>query len=174
MINWQPFVTLPANTRPKPPRDIHTKEGLGDRLRTAAFAEIQAREAFLWASQTFKEASTDLKNDWLLLAKEEDKHLGWLLSRMSELQIDVKEREVSLWLWDSFMSCKSAKDFAVFMANAEERGRKAGERFYETLLSTDPVSAKIFGQIAKEEVAHIELAKRFFPQEFEPKKSLTG
>jgi hypothetical protein len=83
---------------------------------------------------------------------------------MTELGIDVRARRVSDHLWHSLVSCQSAREFAVFMASAEERGRRAGERFHAALVTRDPETARIFGQIAREEVAHIELAKRFFPQ----------
>lgn len=162
---WQPFAILDSLTgeRGEPPRAIETLAGVGDRLRSAAFAEIQARDAFLWAADTYLDAPEELRQAWRALAREEEKHLNWLLQRMVELGLDVRERKVSDQLWHSLMACKTARDFAVFMANAEERGRKAGVRFHQALLSKDPESARIFGQIAHEEVAHIELARKFFP-----------
>lgn len=162
--DWSPFVTTPKGRRPPAPRALETPEGVGDRLRAAAFAEIQAREAFLWASEHFETAPPALKTAWRALAKEEDKHLHWLLTRLQELGFEVQERPVSDYLWDSFMNCTSAEKFALYMASAEERGRKAGERFYENLKNTDPQTAEIFRKIAEEELAHIRLAERFFPQ----------
>jgi uncharacterized ferritin-like protein (DUF455 family) len=138
---------------------------VGDRLRAAAFAEIQAREAFLWAAERFADESDELKRAWRELAVSEQLHLDWLLGRMRELDVAVEAREVSDFLWRSFMNCGSAREFAHFMAGAEERGRRAGERFHEQLQTTDPESARIFGRIAEEEVAHIALAERFFPSE---------
>ena len=38
------------------------------------------------------------------------------------------------------------------MASAEDRGRRAGERFFEMMKDTDPISAEIFRKIAEEEV----------------------
>lgn len=38
-MSWEPFVVAAAGTRTPQPRGINTAEGLGDRLRTAAFAE---------------------------------------------------------------------------------------------------------------------------------------
>jgi hypothetical protein len=49
------------------------------------------------------------------------------------------------------------------MAGAEERGRRAGERFFESLKTIDPKTAQIFGQIALEERSHIALAYKFYP-----------
>lgn len=162
-MNWEPFEIAENSDRPDAPRSLSTFEGVGDRLRAAAFAEIQAREAFLWAANFFEEAPPELRRIWVSLAHAEERHLNWLLTRMTELKIDVKERKVSTQLWKSLRSCKTAYDFAVYMASAEERGRKAGERFYQALLHTDPVTAEIFRKIAEEEVAHIETARRFFP-----------
>ena len=159
-MNWEPFHCAPRSA----PRSINTLEGVGDRLRAAAFAEIQAREAFLWAAETYREAPEALRGAWKTLAAAEDRHLGWLLSRMAELGVPIGERGVSDELWHSLVSCKSARDLARFMASAEERGRRAGERFHQALLERDPTTARIFGRIAEEEVAHIELAQRFFPQ----------
>jgi len=161
--NWDPF--LVSEERGEAPRSIDSFEGVGDRLRAAAFAEIQAREAFLWAVDHFEDAQPDLRQTWRSLAAAEDRHLNWLLKRMTELGVDVRGRKVSTYLWHSLVACKSAREFAKFMASAEERGRRAGERFHDTLLVRDPETARIFGTIAREEIAHIELAQRFFPTE---------
>jgi uncharacterized ferritin-like protein (DUF455 family) len=162
-MNWEPFDVIESGVHGEPPRLLGTKEGLEDRLRSAAFAEIQAREAFLWAANKFEDAPIELRNAWRKLAIEEDKHMNWLLNRMVELGMDVKAKKVSLRLWHSFMGCQTAKEFAEYMASAEERGRKAGERFYLNLKNEDPVSAEIFRKIAEEEVQHIKIAERYFP-----------
>lgn len=169
-MNWQPFRVAPRECRPDIPRSLVTREGVGDRLRSAAFAEIQAREAFLWAASHFQDALPDLRRAWTALARAEQRHLDWLLTRMEELRIDIQERAVSDHLWISLISCTSAREFAFFMANAEERGRKAGVRFHQALSSTDPVTAEIFRKIAEEEVSHIALAQKFFT-EFKPRDS---
>jgi uncharacterized ferritin-like protein (DUF455 family) len=161
--DWAPFRVMPRDQRPEPPRSLQFYEGIGDRLRAAAFAEIQAREAFLWAARQDWDASLALRSAWKGLALAEDRHLGWLLKRMAELGFSVAEREVSDQLWVSLTTCDSARDFAHYMASAEERGRRAGERFCKALEGRDPETARIFGQIAEEEVAHIELAEKYFP-----------
>lgn len=163
--SWEPFFMLPREERPAPPRPIETKDGIGDRLRAAAFAEIQAYYAFLWAADAFSDAPESLRTAWRGLALAEEKHLGWLLQRLEEIGIGVRERGVSDWLWQSLIACKSAREFAVFMASAEERGRRAGARFEQAMIKVDPHSAKIFGQIAREEVEHIQLALTYFPEE---------
>lgn len=160
---WPPFQLAPIGAHADAPRSIRTIEGIGDRLRAAAFAEIQARDAFNWAADHFSDAEPRLKDAWRRLAESEQRHLDWLLARMLDLQIQVPGRFVSDHLWYSLVACKNAKDFAVFMAGAEERGRRAGERFHQALEATDPTTAEIFRKIADEEVGHIALAKKFFP-----------
>lgn len=163
--SWEPFLILPRGDRGKSPRAISSKEGIGDRLRAAGFAEIQAYYAFLWAAERFPDAPENLKLNWRGLALAEERHLSWLLRRMGELGIAVQERGVSDFLWLSLTKCETAKEFAVFMASSEERGRAAGVRFHQALLNVDPTSAEIFGKIAEEEVEHIRLAAQFFPEE---------
>ena len=160
---WAPFALVPSGQRGDATRSLDTPEGVGDRLRAAAFAEIQAREAFLWAASQFKDAPESLTRAWTSLSQAENRHLEWLLQRMSELNVDVQARKVSDFLWISLVTCKSAREFALYMASAEERGRKAGVRFQQALQATDPKTAEIFGKIAEEEVAHIALAEKYFP-----------
>jgi uncharacterized ferritin-like protein (DUF455 family) len=160
---WEPFALVPRGDRADATRSLETPEGVGDRLRSAAFAEIQAREAFLWAASQFTDAPEPLKRAWVALSQAENRHLEWLLQRMSELNVDVRSRKVSDYLWLSLVACKSAREFALYMASAEERGRKAGVRFQQALQASDSKTANIFGKIAEEEVAHIALAEKYFP-----------
>jgi len=161
--NWPGFRIAPRGERSDPPRAIETLAGVCDRIRAAAFAEIQARDAFLWAADHYEDAPDVVRKCWRDLAAIEDKHLHWLLNRLSELAHSVDERQVSDQLWVSLKSCKTADEFAHYMAGAEERGRRAGERFFESLRDKDPVTAEIFGKIAEEEIEHIELARSHFP-----------
>jgi rubrerythrin len=159
---WAPFRVTAVGTRAPKPRGLGSVAGVGDRLRTAAFAEIQARDAFLWAAERF-DADDRVKTAWRRLARAEDKHLGWLLARMADLDQDPAERPVSDQLWRSLLSRPDAAGFASHMAGAEDWGREAGERLGARLEQVDPVSSALFARIADEEVGHIDLARRFFP-----------
>lgn len=159
---WKPFLICPPDIRPEPPRSLRTPGGAADRMRTAAFAELQAREAFLWAAERYQEAAPALREAWRGLAQAEDRHLKWILRRMSELGLDPQAKPVSLRLWRSLTSCPTARDFALFMAGAEQRGMEAGLLFERSLRDSDRASAEMFGTIASEEAAHIALARKFF------------
>lgn len=162
MMDWSPFILASGKYAPDG-RSLQTPEGVGDRLRSAAFAELQAVRGFRWAAaQGFGDATRELEAVWLALALEEEKHLGWLLGRMADLQQTAGGRPVSDVLWRSYMLCVTAEQFVRFMGSAEERGRIAGERFYELLKPIDLVSAEIFRQIAIEEAEHVRLAQSVF------------
>lgn len=164
-VDWKPFTVCRPGEKPPYPRSLITREGLGDRLRFVAFAEKQATHAFQIATEIY-DVPEPVKKIWCTLAKEENKHLSWLIRRMSELNVAADERPQGLSLWQSFDRCDTPTQFAVFMANAEERGRTAGEQFYQTLLSHDPQTARLFQQIVKEEVEHIRLASAVMKHDF--------
>ncbi len=161
--SWSPFLVLPRSERDPPPRPIQTVGGLCDRVRTAAFAELQAYHAFTWAAETFGEAPSDLRQTWLSLAHEEIGHLVSLLNLLGTLGESPEERPVSDWLFASFMNCTSAREFAHFMASAEERGKKAGERFSKDFSKSHAEAAALFGKIARDEQRHIDTAYVYFP-----------
>lgn len=155
---WFPYtIGVPPKMRP-----LQTPEGLGDRLRLVAFAERQAFHAFTNAITRFPDAPPGLLEAWKLVAQEEAKHEGWLLNRLVEMGQNVSEVPVSLNLYHSLIKCQTAREFAFYISDAEERGRVGAEKFAETLAKRDPITAEIFQKIATEEVEHIALVSRFF------------
>lgn len=167
---WAPFQVIECSAtgeKPAPlpkPRAVHTREGMGDRMRSAAFAERQAVLAFSWAAENFVDAPKELRDDWRNLAKDEARHCELILNRMMELGILVDERPVNSRLLLSLTSCETAEKFTHFIANSEERGRQAGILFANAVQEYDPVTAEIFRKICDEEVDHISLALKFFPR----------
>lgn len=159
-MNWEPFVVCAPEERAPGPRGMNAPEGLGDRLRTAAFAELQAREAFRWAADSLADAPAELRDAWRRIADDEDRHLGMLLARMAELGAEPGARPVSDRLWRSLVACRTTPEFVAYMRTAEERGRAAEESFRRSLAQRDPVTAGIFGEIADDEAEHIALADR--------------
>jgi uncharacterized ferritin-like protein (DUF455 family) len=159
-VNWAPFAVCEPDQFAAAPRGINTAEGLGDRLRVAAFAELQAREAFRWAADTLLDASPTLRAAWRRIADDEHRHLQMLLGRMAELGVPPEARLVSDRLWRSLRACRSTKDFVAYMKTAEERGRAAEESFRRQFAERDPVTSAIFGKIADDEAEHIALAAR--------------
>jgi len=155
---WLPYlIGQPSRMRP-----LNTTEGLGDRLRLIAFAERQAFHAFNEAIIRFPNSPKGLLEAWHWVALEEAKHESWLLNRLAAIGQKIEDRPVSLNLYYSLQNCQTPKDFALYISDAEERGRIGAEKFAEVLKTQDPETAEIFKQIALEEKAHIALVDKYF------------
>src|SRR5687768_11832317 len=89
---WKPFR---VEAKAERMRSLHKPEGIGDRLRAVAFAELQARDGFLWGIERFPEADPELRNRWGEFAWMEETHAQLLLDRAAELGVDLGERAVS-------------------------------------------------------------------------------
>jgi uncharacterized ferritin-like protein (DUF455 family) len=158
--DWSPFRACAFDERPPSPRGMGAPEGLGDRMRVAAFAERQAFEAFRWAAERFTDASPELRAAWRTMAEEEKLHMELILGRMAELGVDPAERPVSDRLWARLSGAKTVAEFSAWMREAEARGKAAEDSFRRSLAERDPVTAAIFGRIADDEAAHLAFADR--------------
>ncbi len=165
-MDWTPFVVCAPEDYAPSARGMGGPEGLGDRLRTAAFAERQAFAAFLWAADSLTDASEELRAAWRRIGLEEEVHLNLLLDRMAELGVKVAGRPVSDRLWRRLTTAKTAAEFAVMMREAEVRGQAAEESFRRSLARRDPVTAAIFGRIADDEAEHLAVADRLAKSSF--------
>ena len=161
-MNFAPFEICPPGKRPPAPRKPGTPEGLGDRMRTAAFAEFQAVEAFTWAAEKFSDAPEGLRQDWLRQIPEEQRHYDNIVARMTELGFSLTDRPVSCGLWDSLAACTTAKEFCLKIVSAEERGRQAGLRLIQFLAASDPTTTAVFQEIVDDEIAHVALAQTYY------------
>ncbi len=161
-VDWKPFVLCTPGQRPARPRDIRLTEGLGDRLRTAAFAELQAVRAFSWAVDRFDDVPEGLADDWRRQIPQEQQHLAMILQRMAELGIEPAGRPVSPRVWESVRDCETGKQFCLYICSAEERGRLAGIQLCQALQETDPKTVAIFQSIVDDEEAHVALAATYY------------
>lgn len=157
-----PFTLCEPGARPPKPRRLVSPEGLGDRLRTAAFAEWQAIAAFGWAAKRFTEVPEELRHDWMGQVADEARHYNLIRRRMEELGVELSGRPVSGALWASLMECQTGREFCLRIVSAEERGRQAAVNICEFLAEKDPQTAAIFKEIAADEVAHVSLAATYF------------
>lgn len=161
-IDFSPFDICQPGERPDKPRPMNTPEGIGDRMRSAAFAELQAIAAFKWAADHFGDAPTELRASWVAQVADESRHYGMIRRRMDELGVVVTEKKVSLGLWEALQDCATGEEFCIMIAMAEERGRRAGLKLAGHLKHADPATARIFLEIAEDEVAHVALAETHF------------
>lgn len=154
---YAPF--RPAAGKPDGVRPLAALGGVEDRLRLVAFAEVQARDLFLYGASRFPEAPAAWRENWVRFAEVEDRHAQMLLSRMAELGLEPGARTVSDKLSRLCRATDDAVLFLFLLSSAEERGMDAGFVLGEQMRKIDPVSAEIFAQIAREEVEHVEAAR---------------
>lgn len=161
-MSWEPFLLCSEDEAPPKPRPFDTPEGLGDRMRTAAFAEFQAIRAFGWAAERFDDVPEGLRRRWAELVDDEGRHFEMIVERMEALGVALDGRPVSLALWRSLEGCQRGRDFCIYIASAEERGRQAGLALIKALATRDPATAAVFQQIVDDEVEHVALAETYF------------
>ena len=155
---WLPFSV--RKDKAEPTRALNSSLGVGDRLRLVAFAELQARDCFLWGAERYREhAPADWIDAWKRFAEIENKHAQMLLDRMATLNVDPAERLVSDKLTNLCLASTDPVTFLFLLASAEERGMEAGFILGEQMAGVDRESALVFQEIAKEEVEHVEMSR---------------
>lgn len=155
---WLPFAVAAKADRM---RSILAPEGVGDRLRAVAFAEIQARDGFQWGLDTFPNAKPELRRVWAELRDMEAEHAQILLNRAQELGISLSARKVAPTLYRMFQTAASVETFLYLISTAEARGREVGLTMVEPMRSIDAESAAIFEKIAADEADHVAIADSF-------------
>ncbi|MBN2526782.1 MAG: ferritin-like domain-containing protein [Deltaproteobacteria bacterium] len=161
-MSWEPFVLAPPDHKAPFPQPMSHRDGLGDRLRIAAFAELQAVRAFGWASEHFTDVPATIIEGWQRQIPEEKLHFRLIVERMIRLGILPQKKTVSANLSETLYSCQSGKDFAIQIATAEHKGRLAALKMADYLQHRDPVTAQVFLRIARDEVAHVQLVMDHF------------
>lgn len=161
-MDFSPFKICQPGEYPDKPRAMNTPEGVGDRMRSAAFAELQAIAAFKWAAGHFQDVPSELRASWLAQVADESRHYQMIRRRMDELGVEVADRTVSLSLWVALQECATGQDFCIMIASAEEKGRRAGLKLAGHMKNSDPQTASLFLEIAADEVAHVALAETHF------------
>lgn len=155
---YSPF--RPTRGRPDGVRPLMATGGVEDRLRLVAFAELQARDLFLYGAERFAAVAPAVWiENWERFAEVENRHAQMLMERMQELGVDPGGRSVSDKL---SRLCRATDDVVLFLfllASAEERGMESGVVLGEQMARVDARSAEIFAQIAREEVEHVEAAR---------------
>lgn len=154
---WKPFQVGP---KPDRMRAIHTLEGIGDRLRAVAFAEIQARDGFRLGIERFPEVDREIRKNWLEFAEMEELHAQLLLNRAHDLGVDLSARVVSDNLWRMFSMANEADFFLYLISTAEARGMEIGLSMIEPMRQFDAESAAVFERIARDEADHVAFAER--------------
>src|ERR1700722_10346674 len=82
-----------AEGKPDAIRGLTAPEGVADRLRLVAFAELQARDLFRYGALRFAGLVPESwSSDWLRFSIVEERHAQLLLDRMEALGLSISER----------------------------------------------------------------------------------
>jgi uncharacterized ferritin-like protein (DUF455 family) len=161
-MSWEPFVLSSPEQKLPFPQPMSHRDGLGDRLRIAAFAELQAVRAFGWASEHFKDVPISLIEGWERQIPEEKLHFRLIMERMSNLGVRPEKKPVSAKLSETLFTCETGEKFAIEIATAEHKGRLAALKMADYLQDRDPVTTRVFLRIARDEMSHVQLVMDHF------------
>jgi uncharacterized ferritin-like protein (DUF455 family) len=126
--------------------------------------ELQAAELMCWALLAFADAEVDFRKGLLAICLDEIRHMNLYRRHIEALGSKIGDFGVRDWFWRRVPTCRTKLSFVAVMgmgleaANLEYAADFA-ERFR---VVGDEAGALIQERIAKEEVAHVGFATRWF------------
>jgi uncharacterized ferritin-like protein (DUF455 family) len=126
--------------------------------------ELQAAELMCWALLAFSDAELEFRKGLLGICLDEIRHMNLYREHIEALGSKIGEFGVRDWFWKRVPACQTKLAFVSVMgmgleaANLEYAGDFAA-RFH---LVGDEPGAAIQERIAKEEIAHVAFATRWF------------
>ena len=126
--------------------------------------ELQAAELMGWALLAFADAEVEFRKGLLGICLDEIRHMNLYREHIQHLGCKIGDFGVRDWFWKRVPSCPSKLAFVSVMgmgleaANLEYAGDFAA-RFRSV---GDELGAQIQERIAKEEIAHVGFATRWF------------
>lgn len=126
--------------------------------------ELQAAELMCWALLSFSDAEPDFRKGLLGICLDEIRHMNLYREHIERLGCKIGDFGVREWFWKRVPSCPDKLAFVSVMgmgleaANLEYAGDFAA-RFRSV---GDEQGARIQERIAKEEIAHVAFATRWF------------
>jgi uncharacterized ferritin-like protein (DUF455 family) len=162
----RPAILRPAPRRERTPKAEALKEPYfrAKVLHSFFHHELQAAELMCWAVLAFPEAEPEFKRGLLGICLDEIRHMNLYREHIEHLGSSLGAFGVRDWFWRRVPACETAIAFVSVMgmgleaANLEHaptfaaRFRAAG----------DETGAAIQEQIAREELAHVSFAVRWF------------
>lgn len=126
--------------------------------------ELQAAELMCWAILAFADAEPEFRKGLVGICLDEIRHMNFYREHIEALGSRIGEFGVRDWFWKRVPACKTKLEFVSVMgmgfeaANLEYAADFAG-RFRA---AGDETGALIQERIAKEEIAHVSFATRWF------------
>jgi uncharacterized ferritin-like protein (DUF455 family) len=126
--------------------------------------ELQAAELMCWALLAFADAELELRKGLLAICLDEIRHMNLYRGHIEALGFKIGDFGVRDWFWKRVPTCPTKLSFVAVMGMGLEAANLeyAGDFAARFRAVGDEAGALIQERIAKEEVAHVGFATRWF------------
>ena len=126
--------------------------------------ELQAAELMCWALLAFADAELELRKGLLAICLDEIRHMNLYREHIEVLGFKIGDFGVRDWFWKRVPTCPTKLSFVAVMGMGLEAANLeyAGDFAARFRAVGDEAGALIQERIAKEEVAHVGFATRWF------------
>ena len=126
--------------------------------------ELQAAELMCWALLAFADAELEFRKGLLGICLDEIRHMNLYRAHIEQLGSKIGDFGVREWFWKRVPSCPSKLAFVSVMGMGLEAANLeyAGDFAARFRAAGDEQGALIQERIAKEEIAHVGFATRWF------------
>lgn len=126
--------------------------------------ELQAAELMCWALLAFADAELEFRKGLLGICLDEIRHMNLYREHIEALGSRIGEFGVRDWFWKRVPTCPTKLSFVAVMGMGLEAANLeyAGDFAARFRAVGDEAGAQIQERIAKEEVAHVGFATRWF------------
>jgi uncharacterized ferritin-like protein (DUF455 family) len=126
--------------------------------------ELQAAELMCWALLAFADAEVELRKGLLAICLDEIRHMNLYREHIEALGFKIGDFGVRDWFWKRVPTCPTKLSFVAVMGMGLEAANLeyAGDFAARFRAVGDEAGALIQERIAKEEVAHVGFATRWF------------
>ena len=126
--------------------------------------ELQAAELMCWALLAFADAELEFRKGLLGICLDEIRHLNLYREHIEALGSKIGDFGIRDWFWKRVPSCPTKLAFVAVMGMGLEAANLEYAGDFATRFRTagDERGAQIQERIAKEEIAHVSFATRWF------------
>ncbi|HWZ89833.1 MAG TPA: DUF455 family protein [Polyangiaceae bacterium] len=126
--------------------------------------ELQAAELMCWALLAFSDAELEFRKGLLGICLDEIRHMNLYREHIEALGSKIGDFGVRDWFWKRVPACQTKLAFVSVMGMGLEAANLeyAGDFAARFRLVSDERGAAIQERIAKEEIAHVSFATRWF------------
>jgi len=154
----------PARRTQSVPEDLSARSARAKLLHTFFHHELQAAELMLWALLAFADAEPSFRKGLLGIALDEIRHMNVYRTQIERLGFHVGDFPVRDWFWQRVPSSRTKVEFVALMGmGLEAANLEHAPHFAERLRAAGDVeAARTQELIAREELAHVRFAVRWF------------